>query len=384
MKRRRIAVVTTSRADYGLLYWVLRELEADPRVTLQLIVAGMHFSRLHGYTAQRIRADGFRAAAEVRAVPRDDSDAAIASAIGRTTQLLGAELRRLRPDLLVVLGDRYELLGVVSAATVSRIPIAHLHGGESTTGAVDDAIRHAVSKLAHIHLVAAPEYARRLRALGEESRRIHVVGAPGLDHLRRTAIPDPDSVVRELSMPSDGRPLLVVAQHPATLERGATAREIRELVRAISRVDARIVVTAPNADQEHTEIFARIHRLLRRTSSVRFVADLGSARYLGLLRAADVLIGNSSSGLVEAPSLGIPVVNVGPRQGGRLRAANVIDVASEASAINRAIARALTPAFRSRARRARNPYFRAGASRRIARILASFPLDGILLKAIPR
>jgi UDP-hydrolysing UDP-N-acetyl-D-glucosamine 2-epimerase len=385
-RRRKIAVVSTSRADYGLLYWVLRALDASPRATLQLVLMGPHYSRAHGLTHRAVRADGFRPAAEIRTVPVDDSDAAVARSVGRATAQLADAFERLRPDLVVVLGDRIELLAVGSAATAFRLPIFHLHGGETTEGALDDAVRHAMTKLSHIHLPAAKPYAARIAAMGEERWRIRTVGAPGLDHLRRTVLPPPADVLARLGLPvDDGRPLFLVTEHPVTLRPRESRLEARAVAQAVSSFAARVVVTAPNTDQEHRGVLAELRRMRGPRCDVRFVANLGTAAYWSLLRAADVVVGNSSSSLLEAPSFGTPVVNVGNRQRGRLRARNVIDARPEAKTIRAAIARAGTPRFRMKARRAVNPYGKPGASDRIVRVLLNEPLDArLLMKRAPR
>jgi UDP-hydrolysing UDP-N-acetyl-D-glucosamine 2-epimerase len=378
---RRIAVVSTSRADYGLLQWVLRGLERSPRAALQLILMGSHYSAAHGSTYRAVRADGFRPAAEIRTAPHGDSERAIARSVGQATIALADAFARLRPDLVVVLGDRYELLAVGAVATIYRLPIAHLNGGEATEGAIDEAVRHAITKLSHLHLVAARPQAGRVAAMGEERWRIRVVGAPGLDHLARTTLPPAAEVLRTVGLPEDdGRPLFVVTQHPITLRPGASRAEARALARAISSFGARVVVTASNADPEYRAIAAELRAIDARRATVRFAASLGTAAYWSLVRAADAVIGNSSSGLLEAPSFGTPVVNVGDRQRGRLRATNVIDVDATATAIRTGIARALTPAFRRTARRARNPYGGPGASDRIVRILTTEPLGPRLLE----
>jgi UDP-N-acetylglucosamine 2-epimerase (non-hydrolysing) len=373
--RRRIAVVTTSRADYGLLYWVLRELQRDRRVRLQLIVTGMHFSPEHGSTYRRIRADGFVPAAEVRVDVGAGTEEDIARSTGRITAGVASAFARLRPELVVVLGDRYELLPVATVATLFRVPIAHLHGGEATEGLIDEAVRHAVTKLSHLHLVAARAYGERVRALGEEPWRIHVVGSPGLDHLRRTTLPPLAKTLAAIGLAiDDPRPLVLVTYHPVTLQPGQAVRQAGALARALAAIPARVVVTAPNADPEYRPVIRVLATLNGSRSEVRSVADLGSAAYLSLLKHADVMVGNSSSGLTEAPSLGLPVVNVGDRQRGRLRAANVIDVEPNAASIGRGIRRALSPAFRRQARGAKNPYGGPGASARIAELLATVPL----------
>ena len=378
---RRIAVVSTSRADYGLLQWVLRGLESSPRASLQLVLMGSHFSAAHGSTHRAVRADGFRPAAEIRTPPRGDTERAIARSIGHATVALADAFARLRPELVVVLGDRYELLAVGAVATIFRLPIVHVNGGETTEGAIDEAVRHAITKLSHLHLVAARPQAQRVASMGEERWRIRVVGATGLDHLARTALPPVADVLRALGLPADdGRPLFVVTHHPITLRPGASRAEARALARAISSFDARVVVTASNADPEHRAIAAELRAVVRRRATVRFATNLGTAAYWSLLRAADAVVGNSSSGLLEAPSFGTPVVNVGDRQRGRPRAANVVDVRPTATAIRAGIARVLTPTFRRTARRARNPYGGPGASERVVRILVSEPLGQRLLE----
>lgn len=347
---------------------------------------GPHFSRAHGATHRAVRADGFRLAAEIRGVPADDSDAAIARSLGSAMVQLAGAFERLRPDLVLVLGDRIELLAVASAATAFRLPIFHLHGGETTEGALDEAVRHAVTKLSHIHLLAARPYATRVASMGEERWRIRTVGAPGLDHLRRTTLPQLADVLARVGLPADdGRPLFLVTEHPVTLRPRESRLEARALARAVSSFKARVVVTAPNTDQEHRAVLAELRRMRGPLCDVRFVASLGTAAYWTLLRAADVVVGNSSSGLLEAPSFGTPVVNVGDRQRGRLRARNVIDVQPDEVAIRAAIARALTARFRATARRAVNPYGRPGASDRIVRTLLTEPLDvRLLMKRAPR
>lgn len=382
-QRRRVAVATTNRSDYWHLYWVLKELGRRRSVDLQLIIGGGHFSKLHGYTVTTIRKDGFVPAATIRAVPANDSETAVAVAVAETTRGAAAAFRRLKPDLVLVLGDRIELLGIAAAATAFRLPIAHIHGGESTYGLVDDAVRHAVSRLSHVHLVAAAAYGKRLQRMGEDRKRIHVVGAPGLDHLVRTKLPPVSAVLDQVGLGShdpEGRPLFVVGFHPVTLEPGRGRKHARELARAIAKFDARVVWTAPNQDQESQQIFREMSRLEHPRLDVHFAATLGTPAYWSLLTKADVLIGNSSSGIVEAPSLGVPVVNVGSRQDGRLRARNIIDVEIEHRAIAEAIARAMKPSFRRRARAARNPYGGPGASRRIARILATMDLSPDILR----
>jgi UDP-hydrolysing UDP-N-acetyl-D-glucosamine 2-epimerase len=382
-RKRRIAVVSTGRADYGPLSAVLGRLARRPDVTLQLILMGGHFTRQQGSTHRAVRADGFVVSASIRTAPRGDDDLAIASSIGRSVTALGRAFGDLRPDLVVVLGDRYELLAVGVAATTFRIPIAHLHGGEATGAVIDDAVRNAVTKLSHLHLVAAKAYGDRVARLGEARWRIRVVGAPGLDQLTTLPLPPPAEVLRRLGVPDDDRPLLLVTQHPVTLRPGESAAAAQALARALSRSRVRVVVTGTNTDHESRAVRTALRHAASSTASVSYAPSLGTAAYWSVLRAADAVVGNSSSGLLEAPSFGIPTVNIGDRQRGRLRASSVIDVQASAAAIQRGITRALTPRFRARARRTRNPYGGAGASDRIVEILAREPLDRRLLEKAP-
>lgn len=362
------------------MQWVLRDLMDDRRVRLQLIIAGAHYSRRQGRTFRTILRDGLRPAAQITAWAAED-DEQIASTIGRMTVGFARAFRRLRPDIVLLLGDRSELLAAATAATVFRIPIAHLHGGETTLGATDEAVRNAITKLSHLHLVSADAHRDVVRQLGEQSWRIRVVGAPGLDHLTRTPLPSSRSVLERLAIPvTDQRPLFLVTFHPATLEPGAAETATKNLLRAIAHFRARVVITAPNTDPEHRQIYELLRRFQPRGTLVRFVATLGSAAYLSLLKSANVVIGNSSSGLVEAPSFGTPVVDVGSRQLGRLRAENVLHVPANSESIRQGIAKALTPRFVQGARKSHNPYYRRGSSKRIARILASVALDQRLLQ----
>jgi UDP-hydrolysing UDP-N-acetyl-D-glucosamine 2-epimerase len=283
-----------------------------------------------------------------------------------------AEFARRRPDLLVVLGDRYEMLSAAVAALPFALPVAHLHGGEVTEGAIDEQIRHAITKLAHLHFVAAEAYAARVRQLGEEPWRVHCCGAPGLDRLSAGAL-SREEIGERLGHPL-GRPTLLVTFHPETLAVADVPRQAEELIAALERFDGQIIVTAPGADTAYRAISAAFERLGQRRRLTTLDATLGDDVYISVLREADVMIGNSSSGLIEAPSVGLPVVNVGDRQRGRLRAANVIDVDHDRAAIAGAIRRALDPAFRRALAGLANPYGDGRAAPRIARVLREVEL----------
>jgi UDP-hydrolysing UDP-N-acetyl-D-glucosamine 2-epimerase len=377
--RRAIGVVTVARSDYGHLLPLLEALQAAPDVDLLVYVAGSHLAARFGGTADLVAADGWPIAARVDMGIDDDAPAAIAAAIGRGVAGFAAELARRRPDLLLVLGDRYEMLSAAVAALPFALPVAHLHGGEVTEGAIDEQIRHAITKLAHLHFPAAEPYAARLRQLGEEPWRVHCCGAPGLDRLRARATLSRAALGERLGR-SLGRPTLLVTFHPETLAVDDVPRQAEELTAALEKVDGEIVATAPGADAGHRAISAALERLAGRRPATHLLPTLGDDVYCSLLREADVMVGNSSSGLIEAPTFGLPVVNVGDRQRGRLGARNVLHVPAEREAIAQAIRRALDPAFRAGLGGLVNPYGDGHAAPRIARVLRDVELGPRLVR----
>jgi len=372
---KRIGVVTVSRSDYGHLRPVLEALRRAPDLELLLLVAGMHLASEFGLTVRDIEADGFPISARVEMLGGGDTPEAVAAATGRGVAGFGEAFARLRPDVVVVLGDRFEMLAAAVAALPFALPVAHIHGGEVSEGAMDNQIRHAITKLAHLHFASAEPHARRIAAMGEEPWRIHTVGAPGLDRLATTEPLPRAALARELGLPEAG-PWLLVTFHPVTLEYRDTAAHIDELLAALEKTDGFIVITYPNADTAGRLIIERIEEFAgRHPRRCRLAKSLGERLYLSLLRHADLMIGNSSSGLIEAPSFGLPVVNVGSRQRGRLRGPNVIDVEPSREDILRGIEAAQATAFRARARAAANPYGDGQAAPRIVEILRSVPID---------
>jgi len=372
---KRIGVVTVSRSDYGHLRPVLEALRRAPDLELLLLVAGMHLASEFGLTVRDIEADGFPISARVEMLGGGDTPEAVAAATGRGVAGFGEAFARLRPDVVVVLGDRFEMLAAAVAALPFALPVAHIHGGEVSEGAMDNQIRHAITKLAHLHFASAEPHARRIAAMGEEPWRIHTVGAPGLDRLATTEPLPRAALARELGLPEAG-PWLLVTFHPVTLEYRDTAAHIDELLAALEKTDGFIVITYPNADTAGRLIIERIEEFAgRHPRRCRLAKSLGERLYLSLLRHADLMIGNSSSGLIEAPSFGLPVVNVGSRQRGRLRGANVIDVEPLREDILRGIEAAQALPFRVRARAAANPYGDGHAAPRIVEILRSVPID---------
>ena len=381
MSKRKICVVTGTRAEYGLLYWLLREIEADEALDLQLAVTGMHLAPEFGMTVEAIEADGFSVDERVEMLLSSDTPVGIAKSIGLGVIGFADAFARLRPDLVVVLGDRFEILAAAQAALVARIPIAHLHGGETTEGAFDEAIRHSITKMAHLHFVAAEPYRRRVIQLGEDPERVFNVGSPGLDHVRRTPRLDRNEVEELLGFGLDA-PLFVVTYHPATLSGRPATESLDELFCALLRFpEARFVFTKSNADTGGRAINRAIDAFVRaHPDHARAFAAMGLPRYLSTLALADVVVGNSSSGLTEAPAVGVPTVNVGDRQKGRLRAASVIDCGESETEIAEAIETALSPAFRERIEGQELPYGVGEASPAVCHALRDVELGGALLQ----
>jgi UDP-N-acetylglucosamine 2-epimerase (non-hydrolysing) len=378
---RRVCVVTGTRADYGHLYWVLRELDADPRTDLQLVVTGAHLMERFGATVRQIEDDGFVVVARVPMDLSADSPLAVAGALAAATSGLADAFAQLQPDVVVLLGDRYEELAAAQAALILGIPVAHLHGGETTEGAFDEAIRHSVTKMSHLHFVAAEEYGRRVRQLGEDPARVHVVGAPGLDHLRRTELAGRDELEEFLGIALVA-PVLLVTYHPETLGDDGGRAGLGALLGAIDDLGAAtVVVTGVNADPGHGPLSAALHDFVAvDPARRRMVESLGQRRYLGLMAICDAVVGNSSSGLIEAPALRAPTVNVGDRQKGRLRAASVVDCGPERGGVAAALRRVLDPAFRASLPGQPSRYGIGDAAVRIREVLATTDLTGITMK----
>lgn len=378
---RRVCVVTGSRADYGLLRWLMQDVADDPGLVLQVVATGSHLSPAFGLTRREIEADGFVLNAAVDLAQEGDSRLAVAQATGRAVVGIAEALERLAPDLVVLLGDRFEIFAAAQAAYLLQVPIAHLHGGELTEGALDDALRHAITKLAALHFVAADAFRDRVLQLGEPPERVHVVGALGLDAIERLDLPEQAALEAELGF-ALGAPTLLVTYHPETLAARDPGADAEALLAALDRFpEARVVLTRPNADPGHQAIAERLEAwAAARPERARLYDSLGQRRYLATLRAAAVAVGNSSSALIEAPALGTPTVNIGGRQDGRPRAASVIDCAPSAEAIQDAIAQALDPAFRAAASAADSPYGGPGAAARIKAVLASVALEPLRAK----
>jgi UDP-hydrolysing UDP-N-acetyl-D-glucosamine 2-epimerase len=377
--KRRVAVVTTSRADYSHLYWPLFELKQHPDIELGVIALGAHLSPEFGNTLQTIEKDGFPILARIECLLSSDTDIGMAKTIGLATLSLADTLSAWRPDLLLLIADRYEMLAPASVALALRIPIAHIEGGEVSQGAIDDAVRNALTKLAHIHFTSTAAARQRVIAMGEEPWRVHHAGAPSLDHLRRSSLLSRRAVEQQLHLELHS-PTLLVACHPVTICRDTT-HEADSLFAALHQVNGQILFVYPNSDAGSRQLIERTQSFAATRAGVRIFVNLDAVTYWSLLRCVDALVGNSSSGIMEAASFALPTVNVGLRQQGRERSRNVLDVAAKTNAILAAIEHAFSPGFRASLEGMTNPYGDGHASERIAQVLANADLDTLLIKA---
>ena len=376
---RTIGVVTTARSDYGIYLPVLRRIQADPGLRLQLLVTGMHLSPEFGLTVRTIESDGFEISERLEMLLSSDTPAGVGKSMGLGLIGFAEAYARGRPDILVVLGDRFEMHAAALAALPFKIPVAHIHGGELTRGAIDDALRHCITKLSHLHFVATQEYARRVEQMGEEPARVFVTGALSLDNLDSVSLLTTAELEAKFGLHL-GSPPLLVTFHPVTLEYEQTEWQTQELLAALETVDQPVVFTLPNADTNGRVIIRLIEAFVRTHPQAQIVENLGTQGYFSMMRLATAMVGNSSSGIIEAPSFGLPVVNIGRRQAGRMRAKNVIDVDHERAAIDSGIRRALSPAFREGLRGLINPYHAGGdAAGHIVERLRTAMLDNRLL-----
>ncbi len=389
-KRRRIAVVTSSRAEYSHLYWVLRELQSRASVEVGVITMGAHHSPVFGATAKEIERDGFPIVARVECLLSSDTDTGMAKTIGLAVLGLADALTAWRPDLLLLIADRYEMLAPASVALALRIPMAHIEGGEVSQGAIDDAVRNALTKMAHVHFTSTETARRRVMAMGEEPWRVHCAGAPSIDHLKRSKLWRRDEVEARLSeVAGHGvrlrKPAVLVAFHPLTIAKDTTA-EAGEFFAALERLDeaaagAQLLFVYPNADAGSNELIRRARELAARRDGLEIFVNLDAVTYWSLLGEVDVMLGNSSSGIMEAASFALPVVNVGMRQQGRERARNVVDVGADRGEILAGLKLAMSGEFRAGLRGMVNPYGEGKAAVKIADVLEKADLDGILIKA---
>lgn len=379
--KRRIAVVTGSRAEYGLLHWLMREIVEDTRLELQVVVTGMHLVPAFGNTIDEIRRDGFPISETVESQVASDGKDGMARSLGLGTTGMVDAFSRLAPDIVVLLGDRYEILAAAQTAALLGIPVAHISGGEVTEGAVDDWIRHCITKASWWHFVAAEPYRKRVIQLGEDPDRVFNVGDPGLDSVRRVQALTRADLAKVVGLPL-ADPIFLVTYHPATLGTMSPEDAFGRLLSALDAFpQATIILTRPNADAGGRQLGAMAEAYAARHADRMYcTASLGQRNYLSFMRIARVVIGNSSSGIVEAPPLKVATVNIGNRQDGRLRASSIIEAAEDAPAIAKAIRRALSAEFQAGLAGTASLYGDCDASGAIREILATAVLPPTLSK----
>lgn len=373
-----IGVVTVARSDYGIYLPVLRKIQADPNFNLYLYVTGMHLSPEFGYTVEMIKGDGFEVNAQVEMLLSGDTAESISKSMGLGTIGFAQAFAHFRPDILLVLGDRFEMFAAALAAVPFKIPIAHIHGGEVTQGAIDDALRHAMTKLSHLHFASTEVYARRIVQLGEEPWRVIVAGAPSLDNLHTVKLLSASEFERKYGIPMSEPPLLVT-YHPVTLEFEQTEWQVGELLSALELLDRPTIFTLPNADTSGRLIIKMLKDYVQNHSRAWIVDNLGTQGYFSGMALASAMIGNSSSGIIEAASFRLPVVNIGNRQKGRTHGRNVINADYSCSSIVGAAKQALAPEFRRDLQSLNNPYGRGQASAVIVDTLREVALDERLI-----
>jgi GDP/UDP-N,N'-diacetylbacillosamine 2-epimerase (hydrolysing) len=378
---RKIAVVTGSRAEYGLLRWVMEGIKINTALKLQVIVTGMHLSPEFGLTYREIEKDGFVIDRKVEMLLSSDTSVGVTKAIGLGIIGFADALNDLQPDLLLVLGDRFEIHAAATAAMIARIPIAHLHGGESSEGAFDEAIRHAITKMSHLHFVAAQAYKNRVIQLGEPPERVFLVGGLGIDSIKKLTLLEKNALEVGLDF-KFGQKNLLLTFHPSTLENQSSEQQMTALLEALeAHPDLHLIVTMPNADTDSRVIIKMINEFVSKRSNAKAYTSLGQQRYFSCLQYVDGVIGNSSSGLIEVPSFRKGTINIGDRQRGRLKAPSVIDCEPTVQSIAAAIEILYSSSFQTTLPTVCNPYGEGGASEKIVQVLQSYPLDSILKKS---
>jgi GDP/UDP-N,N'-diacetylbacillosamine 2-epimerase (hydrolysing) len=378
---RKICVITGSRAEFGLLRWLMQEMQHEPELELQVLATGMHLSPEFGLTYREIEQAGFQINAKVEMLLSSDTATAVTKSMGLGLISYADAYERLAPDLIVVLGDRFEIFAAAAAALIAGIPVAHLHGGETTEGAFDEAIRHSITKMSHLHFVAAEEYRRRVIQLGEQPERVFLVGGLGIDAIKRIKLLDIEALEESLGFKFGSRNLLITF-HPVTLEgQKNSGEQMAELLAALGKLeDTNMLFTMPNADTGGRELAAMVNQFGASRQNVRVYTSLGQLRYLSCMQYVDAVVGNSSSGLAEAPSMGIATINIGNRQKGRLSASSVIHCEPTRQSISGALGRAFDPSFRATLTSTNNPYGSGGASQKIVEVIKNHDLKNLLKK----
>ena len=377
---KKICVVTGTRAEYGLLRWVMEGIRQSSELELQLIATGMHLSPEFGMTVEAIEEDGFKIDRKVEMLLSSDTAVGVTKSMGLGMIGFADALAELKPDLILVLGDRYEIYAAASSAMIARIPIAHLHGGETTEGAFDEAIRHSITKMSHLHFVAAEEYRRRVIQLGEQPEHVFNVGGLGIDNILRLKLLTRDELEEALNFKLEERNLLITF-HPVTLEQNTSAQQVDELLAALAELkDTGLIFTMPNADTDGRVLFEKIKKFCAQHPQACAYTSLGQLRYLSCIQHVDGVVGNSSSGLTEVPSFKKGTINIGDRQKGRLKAESVIDCEPNLNSISNALKKIYTSGFKKRLETIENPYGNGGASEYIVQKLEDQSLNNLLKK----
>ncbi|MDO9235821.1 MAG: UDP-N-acetylglucosamine 2-epimerase [Aquabacterium sp.] len=378
---RKICVITGTRAEYGLLRWVMQGIKDDPELTLQVIATGMHLSPEFGLTYREIEKDGFQIARKVEMLTSSDTSVGIAKSMGLGLIGFADALNELQPDLIVVLGDRFEIFAAVAAALVARIPVAHLHGGETTEGAFDEAFRHSITKMSHLHFVAAEEYRQRVIQLGEQPDRVFLVGGLGVDNIKRSKLLDRAALEASLDF-NLGQKCLLITFHPVTLETSTAAHQMEELLAALAGLsETQLIFTMPNADTDGRVLIKIVEQFVTQHPNARAFTSLGQLRYLSCIAQVDGVLGNSSSGLAEVPTFKKGTINVGDRQRGRLQAESVINCEPTRQSIKAALVKLYSTEFQLSLSQVLNPYGDGGASEKVVKIIKHYSIDGIAKKA---
>ncbi len=379
---RKVAIFTGTRAEYGLLYWVIKGLQAAREIELQLFVGGMHLSPEFGYTLKQIEADGIPVTEKLEFLLSSDTPVGMGKSMGLAL-ISGVEvLARHQPDILVLLGDRFEALALAQAALVNSTPIAHIHGGEVTEGVMDDAMRHAITKMSHLHFTATEVYRNRVIQLGEAPASVFNVGAPGIDNIRKLQLLSREALAKELGLSLDS-PYFVLTYHPLTLcDENNQADVVSRLCHILlAHKRHKLIITYPNADKNGREIICAIEALAQQyPERIHVVKSLGQLRYLSLLKHCVMVVGNSSSGLIEAPTFNIPTINIGSRQNGRVLSDSVISCGDDEQSIKLAVENGLTESFVQKCKEIKNKYEGENTSERIVSSLINFPLESIVQK----
>ena len=381
MKKRKICVVTGTRAEYGLLYWLMKEIEDDKDLELQIIVTGMHLSPDFGLTYKEIEKD-FKIDRKIEMLSTSDTAVSISKSMGLAYIGFGNAYEELQPDLVVVLGDRYEIFAAVSSAMIARIPISHLHGGEATEGLIDEAIRHSITKMSHLHFTATDEYRKRVIQLGEQPNTVFNVGGVGIDNIKKLKLLNKDEFEKSIKFKLNKKNILVTF-HPVTLENETAQNQFYELLKIIDTLeDTTIIFTKANSDTNGRIINKMIDEYVLKNSlkSIAFTS-LGQLRYLSALQFVDAMVGNSSSGLAEAPTFKIGTINIGNRQKGRIKADSIIDCIPEENSIENSFEELYSNEFQEKLKKVENPYGNGGASKKIIKIIKNTTLDNILEKS---